>query len=237
LEPSATALDRLSPELEPQRKGQADPSDAAVLNIRRDRWKCKGLRRYLWVLSLICYLFHHFRQPGSKVIGPVLGNSYQGLIVSDDHSAYSRYHKSRLRQLCWAHQIRKFKGLKESRSSPDAICFQKLMLKEAGHMFGCWHAFREGYITRRQLQDATVLVRARMKGIASNTSRAPTLRCAPAPSDAQKLAPPFHVPFPRGGRAHEQSCRVGAPARGSMEEALFRNQSEAESVSPKGFSR
>jgi hypothetical protein len=37
------------------------------------------------------------------------------------------------------------------------------MLKEAGHMFGCWHAFREGYISRRQLQDATVLIRARMK--------------------------------------------------------------------------
>lgn len=30
-------------------------------------------------------------------------------------------------------------------------------------MFGCWYAFLEGTITRRQLQDATVLIRARMK--------------------------------------------------------------------------
>jgi transposase len=85
------------------------------------------------------------------------------VIISDDHSAYSCYHKNGLRQLCWSHLIRKFKGLKDSRSSPDAYIFAKHMLKEAGHMFSCWHAFREGHITRKQLQDATVLTRARMK--------------------------------------------------------------------------
>jgi transposase len=159
------SMDRLSPELEAaaEEVRQTLPN-AAVLNIDETGWKCKGLRRYLWVfVSHLAVYFTISASRGSKVIGSVLGNSYQGVIVSDDHSAYSRYHKGRLRQLCWAHQIRKFKGLKESRSSPDAYLFSKLMLKEAGHMFGCWHAFREGYITRRQLQDATVLIRARMK--------------------------------------------------------------------------
>jgi hypothetical protein len=37
------------------------------------------------------------------------------------------------------------------------------MLKEAGHMFSCRHAFREGHMTRKQLEEATVLSKARMK--------------------------------------------------------------------------
>ncbi len=35
--------------------------------------------------------------------------------------------------------------------------------KEVGHIFGCRHAFRDGVISRKQLLDATTLMRARMK--------------------------------------------------------------------------
>jgi hypothetical protein len=43
-------MDRLSPELEAaaEEVRQTLP-DAAVLNIDETGWKCKGLRRYLWV--------------------------------------------------------------------------------------------------------------------------------------------------------------------------------------------
>lgn len=37
------------------------------------------------------------------------------------------------------------------------------MLKEVGHILGCWHAFREGCINRQELIAATTLMRARMK--------------------------------------------------------------------------
>jgi transposase len=65
--------------------------------------------------------------------------------------------------MLWAHIIRELKALKEGRASPDAYVFSKNMLKEAGRIFSCWHAFREGYITREQLLDAATLMRARMK--------------------------------------------------------------------------
>ena len=158
-------LDRVSPELEPPAEEARRALAGAVnLNIDETGWKCKGERRYLWVFvsSLVVY-FRIAASRGSEVLRSVLGNSFEGVITSDDHSAYNAYQKKGLRQLCWSHLIRKFKGLKESRSSPDAWLFSKNMLREVGHIFGCWHAFKEGVISRSQLLDATVLMRARMK--------------------------------------------------------------------------
>ncbi|NOX25937.1 MAG: transposase [Deltaproteobacteria bacterium] len=60
---------------------------------------------------------------GSLVIKTTLGESYDGILCSDDYSAYSACHKNGARQLCRAHLIRKLKGLKNSRSSPDAYLF------------------------------------------------------------------------------------------------------------------
>jgi transposase-like protein len=158
-------IERVSPELEPVvEEARESLSQSGNLNIDETGWKCKGERRYLWVfVSPLVVYFSIAASRGAKVLRSVLGSVFKGVITSDDHSAYSSYHKKGIRQLCWAHMIRKFKGLKESRSSPDAYVFATNMLKEIGHIFGCWHAFREGCITRPQLLDATTLMRARMK--------------------------------------------------------------------------
>jgi transposase len=158
-------IDRLSPELEPvAQEARESLASSPNLNIDETGWKCKGERRYLWVfVSHLVVYFTVAASRGSKVLRSVLGDTFKRVISSDDHSAYSCYHKNGLRQLCWSHLIRKLKGLKDSRSSPDSYVFAKNMLKEVGHLFACWHALRDGHITRRQLQEATMLTRARMK--------------------------------------------------------------------------
>ena len=94
---------------------------------------------------------------------------YDGILCSDDFSAYSAYHKNGTRQLCWAHLIRKLKGLKDSRSSPDAYRFSTNMLKEAGRLFSYWHAFLEtDNVTREELWLATALIRGRMKRLCNH---------------------------------------------------------------------
>ena len=99
---------------------------------------------------------------GAQVPRSVLGDTFQGVITSDDHSAYAAYHKNGTRQLCWAHIISKFKALKDA-GTPDAWLFSKNMLHEVGQIFVCNHAFLHGCITRKQLIGATFLMRARMK--------------------------------------------------------------------------
>ena len=52
---------------------------------------------------------------------------------------------------------------KDWRAGPDAYVFSRNMHKEVRRIFGCWHAFREGYLSPEQLLSATTLMRARMK--------------------------------------------------------------------------
>ena len=68
-----------------------------------------------------------------------------------------------MRQLCLAHLIRKLKGMKETRSSPDAYRFAKNLLHEFGRLFTCWHAFKRVGLTRHELWLATALIRGRIK--------------------------------------------------------------------------
>ncbi len=158
-------LDRVSPELEiPAEEARQSLPEAVNLNIDETGWKCKGDRRWLWVfVSPLVVYFHVAASRGSAVLKSILGETFKGVITSDDHSAYNSYHKNGIRQLCWAHIIRKFKGLKESRGSPDAYIFSKNMLHEVGQIFGCWCAFKNEIISRDQLLAATHLMRARMK--------------------------------------------------------------------------
>lgn len=140
-----------------------------TLNIDETGWKSKGDRRYLWTFVSSCtVLFLIAASRGAKVLREVLGDTFAGIITSDDHSAYNAYHKHGLRQLCWAHIIRKFKGLKDGRSSPDAYLFSKNMLKEIGTIFTYWHAFPDSGCSRQQLWLATALIRGRMKRLCNH---------------------------------------------------------------------
>ena len=137
---------------------------ALTLNIDETGWKSKGDRRYLWTfVSPLAVLFVIAASRGAKVLTEVLGDTFAGIITSDDYSAYNSYHKHGLRQLCWAHIIRKFKGLKDGRSSPDAYLFSKNMLKEIGTIFTYWHAYPDSGCSRSQLWLATALIRGRIK--------------------------------------------------------------------------
>lgn len=138
--------------------------ESQALNADETGWKSKGLPLYLWVfVSSVAVFFHIASSRGSKVLEAVLGESFLGIITSDDHSAYNKYHKKGIRQLCWAHIVRKLKGLKEGRASPDAYLFAKKMLKEIGNLFAYWYAFKEGYFSHEELWRATALIRGRIK--------------------------------------------------------------------------
>lgn len=158
-------LDRVSSEMEPlvEEIRQTLPL-ADVLNADETGWKLKGKRTTLWVfVSPLVVYFCIAASRGANVLSSVLGAAFSGIITSDDHSAYRAYHKDGLRQLCWAHLIRKFIALLDIRGSPQAQRFATIMLREIESLFTCWHAFVEKTITREQLRQTTALIRGRMK--------------------------------------------------------------------------
>ncbi len=89
-------IDRVSPEPAPVAEEAREALCASGnLNIYETGWKCQGQRRYLWVFvsSLVVY-FSVAVSRGAKVLRSILGETFQGVITSDDHSAYSCYHKN-----------------------------------------------------------------------------------------------------------------------------------------------
>jgi transposase len=138
-------------------------ASALTLNIDETGWRYKDERRYLWTfVAPGAVLFHISPSRGAKVLREVLGQTFDGVITSDDHSAYGSYQKNGLRQLCWAHIIRKLKALEEDRSSPHAYCFARNMLGDIGAIFSCWHAFQHSPGSRKQLWIDTQPMRERM---------------------------------------------------------------------------
>jgi transposase len=159
------ALGRVSKACEPVTEEiRENVACAETLHIDETGWKSKGDLRWLWVfVSPLAVFFQVASSRASKVLTSVLGETFSGVIITDDHSAYSKYHKNGVRQLCWAHLIRKLKGLKDGRASPDAYLFAKHMLKETGRLFSYWHAFKTVGFSREELWLATALIRARMR--------------------------------------------------------------------------
>lgn len=138
-------------------------ASALTLNVDETGWKYQGKRRYLWTfVAPEAVLFHVSPSRGAKVLREVLGETFSGVITSDDHSAYASYHKKGIRQLCWAHIIRKLKALKEDRSSRHAYCFAKYVLIDIGSIFTHWHAFQKAGGSREQLLLKTQPMRERM---------------------------------------------------------------------------
>ena len=74
---------------------------------------------------------------GAKVLDEVLGEVYDGTIISDFFSAYVKY-ANRLQQFCLAHLIRDIKFLAALPGERDQRFGQRLLI-DFKRLFHCWH--------------------------------------------------------------------------------------------------
>ena len=86
-----------------------------VVNIDETGYPHNKSLAWLWVFVTNSFALFTIRASrGSQVIRSVLGELFDGIIISDRFSAYLKYHKDLtcgLLQLCWAHIIRDVKAL------------------------------------------------------------------------------------------------------------------------------
>jgi len=109
-----------------------------VLNIDESGWKENGAKFWIWIFCTSAVSFFQIaKSRGSKVLQEVLGQTYDGTIVSDFFSAYVKY-ANRLQQFCLAHLIRDIKFLTTLPGDSDKQ-FGQLLLVEFRRLFHLWH--------------------------------------------------------------------------------------------------
>lgn len=113
-------------------------------------WTEAKQRAWLWVVvtsSVAVFLIRRSR--GAVVAKELLGKAFTGILNSDRWSAYN-WIASSMRQLCWAHLVRHFKGFEDHGVHGKRI---GLALQEcSGRMFDHWHRVRDGTLKRSSFQ-------------------------------------------------------------------------------------
>jgi transposase len=76
---------------------------AAVVNLDETGTRQQGKRSWIWVGATRTFTLFAIRLSRSaSVVKQLLGETFEGTIVTDRYGAYNNYHK---RQVCWAHLL------------------------------------------------------------------------------------------------------------------------------------
>ena len=76
-------------------------------------WRVNGENHWLWVFTnKDAALYQIDKSRGSKIIGNILGEKYQGVLVSDFYSAYNKL-QALAKQRCLGHLLAEIKKIQE----------------------------------------------------------------------------------------------------------------------------
>lgn len=101
----------------------ADLHQAAQVHIDETPWPESGVMLWLWVLVSARTVLYLIGPRSREMLGNALDASFAGILMSDGYTVY-RDRPNRLR--CWAHLLRKVRGLAESTDRHAAAVGQKM---------------------------------------------------------------------------------------------------------------
>ncbi|MCC6312143.1 MAG: IS66 family transposase [Trueperaceae bacterium] len=135
---------------QPVEEAKALAREQPVAHADETGWREGKSKAWLWtVVTSVVVIFAVRLSRGAKVAKELLGEQYAGLLVSDRWSGY-RWVDITRRQLCWAHLIRDFQKLADSRGL--AVAIGKALGEQAKLLFHAWHQVRDGTWTRARFQ-------------------------------------------------------------------------------------
>jgi transposase len=113
-------------------------------------WTEAKQRAWLWVVvTSHVAVFLVDRSRGAKVARRLLGEVFRGILVSDRWSAYNWIPEG-MRQLCWAHLVRQFKGFADYGERARRIGNDLLVCCKT--LFDQWHRVRDGTLARTDFE-------------------------------------------------------------------------------------
>jgi transposase len=124
-------------------------------------WLRKAAGRTLWVIgSRLATVFHIVddgtREELKKLVGTL------GVLITDRGSQFG-FWAMEMRQVCWAHLVRKYVAFSEDKDPRAAELGQHLLLL-AQTLLSAWHRVRDGTISRAEFQDFVVRLRPVFEG-------------------------------------------------------------------------
>jgi transposase len=111
-----------------------------LLHVDETSWKEKGKPFWLWVFCTARVVLYVIGYRSKETIENLLGDAFTGWLMSDGYQVYRRY-KNRLR--CWAHLLRKARGLYESLDK-EAQPFGKKTLEVLNTLMEAIYQARQG---------------------------------------------------------------------------------------------
>lgn len=132
-------------------EAQAAVRASAVKNVDETSWKLSGKLRWLWAAATttVAVFTIHARR-GAAGLTALLGEAINGTVISDRWGVYNKLPNDR-RQICWAHLKRDFQRIVDRGGTAAWVGRSGLTIVKK--VFAAWHEFREGRLTRQQLEE------------------------------------------------------------------------------------
>jgi transposase len=130
-------------------EAQREVEQADVKHTDATTWIRAGIWMSLWVLASMMATVYRIVENGRReTIQPLYGPLI-GILISDRATVFGFWSMA-LRQICWAHIIRKFVAFSERDGPAGAI--GRELLDCAALVFEYWHRFKDGALTREELE-------------------------------------------------------------------------------------
>ena len=130
-------------------EAQREVERADVKHTDATSWIRAGIWMSLWVLaSMMATVYRIVADGRRETIQPFYGPLI-GILISDRATVFGFWSMA-LRQICWAHLIRKFVAFSERDGPAGAI--GRELLDCAALVFDYWHRFKDSALTREELE-------------------------------------------------------------------------------------
>ncbi len=115
-----------------------------VANVDETGWREGRHCAWLWIaVTALVTVFLVAARRTRKVAQAILGEHFQGTLVSDRHTLY-RWLPLQRHQVCWAHLLRDFQEIKEG--PPEAAPIGAALVSLGQQVMHHWHRFKAGAI-------------------------------------------------------------------------------------------
>ncbi|HEY5871084.1 MAG TPA: IS66 family transposase [Candidatus Tectomicrobia bacterium] len=146
---------------EPVEDARGYVQEQSVAHLDETSWRQAGKRTWLWVaVTSWVTVFVVRLSRGGRVARELLGEKFNGILVTDRYSGYHWY-PVRWRQLCWSHLLRDFEAIRGRGGTSEAI--GDALLEQAHQMFTGWHRVREGTLARSTFRSYMTPLRREME--------------------------------------------------------------------------